>query len=254
MMTETQKEQYEQNRLKKLQLERQFQAAWIATIVLGAFLFFLILFCGVHPAKDPDVTGAAKFYHSIAHGAGFLLLSVATFVLGFFAASKRPMPALVLIGIFLVHMVFGMVSNATAQSYGFFLPDLFGIVLYGWTFLRCREYQQLSEQPGFPHFSVSVEESSEYVAPLYVTQRTASSQMEEITAPGDPTVAQPQQTETPEIPALPAPSPDIVLEEMDANLRPAPQHDALPNPEEVRARLRAMRQSRIDAENKTSES
>lgn len=116
-----------------------------------------------------------------------------------------------------------------------------GIVLNYYRLSLIAECEWLKKQPGYPYFTVSLLQKNEYELPKYITHRRSPSN--EMDTVGD--AALEFQTETTALSqpraesAAPVPSADVLLADMTVP-ETAPTHGALPDPEEVKARLRRM--------------
>lgn len=291
MSPETQA-QYENCRIRMLTLNKRFNYYLWTSIAIGALFFVMAFTAGAVSTLDDTQKGPEKFYFAMSAGVIQILLALSTILLGWLTAAKNRIPSLILLSIYVACILFILLrQNGTMASANIFFL-LTGSGVNVWAQILCNEHETLKEMPGYPLFSVEADTPAEYEAPLHVTARRASGDMETIGGAAAAPQAAPQREQLPVMQhtdivldefvgrpeksapaAAPKASGDISLAAFDASggkaktgidalpqANPAdmladmtaiPSHavqqgdmDALPTPEDVRARLAAMRSQR----------
>lgn len=293
---------YNENKLRMNTVNRRFNLYLWSHVILGALIFSTSFMAGAVSTTEHHAT--EKFYFAMSAGVFQILLSIATIVLGWLASSKRRIPSLILLGIYLFSLLMIILGkNGTFSAANIFFLTIGAGLNIAMQFVF-NENSDLKQEPGYPLFSLNADRRAHYEAPLYVRKAQASDEMQGIGTPiSAPVQPQPQpQPESlfasvPEVKLppevrlskepdlsemigsasqpvqpkvqlqkpdnvsltglapersgqqqqLPQLSPDAVLADMGA----FPSHAAtqgdpslLPSPEEVRARLAAMKQAR----------
>ncbi len=270
-----------QCRNRKTAIEQKNNRLFWAHMVMAGFLFVLTLFLGGVVARDPQWEGPQKFYVSFTLGLSNILTAIVTLVFGLWAHQKRRIPTYVLMIFFIAHIIYTIFAPYHYFDYVYIIYDVAGIALNYFRLSLITEHEWLQQQPGYPYFTMSLLQKSEYEPPKYVTHRrppsdemdtvgSAAAKPEPLVASADVTLADmaPAISAVPEVKLPPpvvlhgdaalesltetvsAPQPaagpasatvsaDALLADMTVPETPA-MHGALPDPEDVKARLRQM--------------
>ena len=177
-------EQYRSCRDRKFEVERKLRLYLRLSIALAGFLFVFSLFAGALQSKNDILHGPEKFYFAMAAGAFQIISAIITIVLSFIAASGKRLPTLILIAYNLIFMILTAVMKSGALVYLNEFNLLLGLGLNLWVQTVFSEDDALREMPGYPLFSIDADFRAEYEAPIYVTQRQSSQNMDTVgTAP-----------------------------------------------------------------------
>ncbi len=176
--------QYEHNRDRMTTANKQLRWYLRLSVALAAAFLAFTFFLAAHASTDDAYRGAEKFYFTMSIGVTQILLAIAAAVLGWFASARKRSAAFILIGIFAVCSLWGILHTKTGFSGVTLLLMLAGIALNLWAvFFPLKDISDLEQQPGYPQFDPKLDQPAEYEAPLYVTARQSSAQMEAIGAP-----------------------------------------------------------------------
>lgn len=299
--------QYENNRLRMMQVNRGFRRFMWFSIILGALIFSTSFFAGAASTLHDHQEGPSIFYYAMSSGAFQISFGLVTILLGWLTAMKNRVPSLISLGVdALGFLMILLGKNGTFSTINIIFVAL-GIALNVWAQMLCNADDELKSQPGYPLFSVQADYRAHYEVPADVLARKAqaSTHMAEIgraaanpeTAPNlflNPTpVKLPPEVKlsaetaqslgisemtgsapqfVPKAEALAAPTdvsldslavqtpqvseaalPQIDAADMLADMTAIPSHatlkgnpDMLPTPEEVKARLAAMKKARAE--------
>lgn len=298
-------------RAQKLKVDKNCQRMMWAFIILAAFFYVFALFATADISRNPEYRGPEKWFWGIDAALWQVIFATLTLILGILGSLKHKIPALMLFFLFGGILIWAALGKQLALRAGNMLLAAAGIGLGIFLFMQLVSDDELKQCPGYPLFSVHLEENKEYRPSLIVTGRTASDHMESIeelmqqnpaqqekadtqeqsSAAGsrdvilppevqlsewtDSSGQQPQpqipeqarkaaagialdgmtEQNVPEKPAETLLSPEGILEEMDLH----PAHNdigdvsMLPDPEEVRAKLAAMKAEKEHAQQQASE-
>lgn len=175
--------QYEENRLKMAQVNKRFRLYMWAQLVLCILFFVFTMYAGASSTLNEDVHGPAKFYYAIDAGLIQILLAAASLVLGFLAAAKKRPASFVLLALYTFMLIYTLTGSHVQGVLGNCVLLAGGLALNGWMQGVFGDLQELSEKPGFPHFSVLNEERGSYEAPIYVTHRQSADHMDTVGKP-----------------------------------------------------------------------
>ena len=98
-------EQYENNRLRMMQVNRGFRRYMWSCIILGAMIFSTAFFAGAASTLHDQQENAMIFYYAMSAGVFQILLGLATIILGWLTAAKNRIPSLISLGIDLVGLI-----------------------------------------------------------------------------------------------------------------------------------------------------
>ena len=296
MISPEKQAQYEHNRDRMTAATKQLRWYLRLSLALAGMFLAITFFVSARASTDDAYRGAEKFYFTMSIGVTQILLAIASAVLGWFASARKRAAAFTLIGIFGICALWGALHTRTGFSGVTLLLLLAGIALNLWALIfPLKDIRDLETQPGYPQFDPKLDQPAEYEAPLYVTARQSSAQMETLGTPAPAktslhkgmdavpaadaaalgitdmlTPASASQTAPSPQAAMPAPaialekmadqaanrtgeqpqatlSAENLLDEMTpeaASHLYHPDAASLPAPEEVRARLAAMKQER----------
>ncbi len=274
-----------QCRNQKTAVEQKNNWLFWAHIIMAGLLFALTMFLGGIVARDPQWEGPQKFYVSFTLGFANILTAVVTLVFGLWAHQKRRIPTYVLMIFFLAHIIYTIFVPYDYFDYIYIIYDVAGVALNYFRLSLIAEHEWLQKQPGYPYFTVSLLQKSEYEPPKYVTYRRppsdemdtvgdggvqAATKPEPPIASADVTLADmtPASSAVPEVKLPPpvvlhgdaalesltetAPAPQLTAEPVTPTVsaddlladmtvpETAAAQGALPDPEDVKARLRQM--------------
>lgn len=205
---------YQANRVKMLELKRQFRMFFWFTVALAAMWFGSAFFIGAASTIDESVKGPFKFFTAMSTGVMQILIAIATFVLGSLTSQRKRIPSLIAIGIYGVSLVVLLLQVKTSLS-----PLSIGLLVLSlgvhiWAQMLCNHDDELKEEPGYPLFSVEADTPAEFEVSAVVRARAkkASEDMETV---GGGSAAPAHHK-----PELTAPSEPIALSEIYANRVP----------------------------------
>lgn len=173
-------ERYEACRLRMAENQRRFKLYLKIQAVISCILFFLTMYAGASSTLHEDVSGPAKFYYAMDAGVIQALMGIGSLILGFLTAGKKRIPSFILLVGYLLLLIYTLVGNHIQLVLGNAVLLSGGLALNLWIQGAFGDLEDLKTQPGYPHFSVFMEENSEYEAPIYVTNRQSAGQMETV--------------------------------------------------------------------------
>jgi len=222
-------EQYEENRLKMAEVNKRFRFYMWAQLVISILFFVFAMFAGASSTQNEDVHGPAKFYYAMDAGLIQILLAVASLVVGFLAAMRKRLASFVLLALYLFMLIYTLVGSHVQGVLGNCILFVGGLALNGWMQGVFGDLHELSEKPGFPHFSVLNEERGSYEAPIYVTHRQTADHMD--TVGGSQTAAAPAAKKQSAMPHAGNAVSEDMFAEMTVPERRASAEAALPKPD-----------------------
>lgn len=160
-----------QCRNRKTAMERKNNFIFWAHLIMAGIMFVLTMFLGGIVARDPQWEGPQKFYVSFTLGTVQMLIAFATLGFGLWAHQKRRIPTYVLMGFFIAHIIYTIVSPYNYLDYVYIIYDVIGIALNYYRLSLIAEHEWLQKQPGYPYFTVSLLQKNEYEPPKYITHR-----------------------------------------------------------------------------------
>lgn len=171
-------ERYEACRLRMAEDQKRFKLYLKIQIAISCILFFLTMYAGASSTLHEDVSGPAKFYYAMDVGIIQALMGIGSLILGFLTAGKKRVPSLILLVGYLLLLLYTLFGNHIQLVIGNAVLLSGGLALNLWIQGAFSDLEDLKTQPGYPHFSVFMEENSEYESPLYVKNRQSTGQME----------------------------------------------------------------------------
>lgn len=244
-------EKYEQNLFRMKSNESRFRTLLWAYIGLGALFAAFALIVVTYIGNNPNIDAPYKWSEGIYSGFIQFGLGLATIILGFFGCMKKKIPLMLHIGIMAV-LIISCILGKVAGGVGDFLFGCIGLVLDAFGLAGIKEDEALQNEEGYPHFTLRLDQSNEYIPSPVVQNRVASEDMDTLALPSDmPDIGMESTAPNREQSAFPHPSeanpehisPDLVLSEMSAT---DPSHifghSDLPDPEEVKERMRKMQE------------
>jgi len=310
-MSGAMQEQYENCRIRMVNVNRNFKRYMWFQLALSILFFVFTMYAGASSTLNEGQRGPSKFYYAMEAGIIQILMAAASLVFGFLAAAKKRIASYLLLILYLFMLIYTLTGTHIQLQLANCALFLGGLALNGWIQMVFAEEEMLKTQPGYPHFSVHMEENSEYEAPIYVTHRDSAQDMDTVGAASSakkaaapaknasssdvpyPAGTQLQEDAFSEMtvperkaaPAASVPKPNVTLESFDASAKKAAEQEAdkqkqamlerqraleasmlsdmtpetavhhsegdvsmLPSPEEVRARMAAMKKARENGE------
>ena len=174
--------QYENNRLRMMQVNRGFRRFMWFSIILGALIFSTSFFAGAASTLHDHQEGPSIFYYAMSSGAFQILFGLVTILLGWLTAMKNRVPSLISLGVdALGFLMILLGKNGTFSTINIIFVAL-GIALNVWAQMLCNANDELKLQPGYPLFSVQADYRAHYEIPADVLARKAqaSTHMAEI--------------------------------------------------------------------------
>lgn len=200
-------EHLQQCRSRKTAMEKKNKWIFIAHIAIGIQLFVLSMFMSALVGKDPTVEGPNKWFLGTALAAVQIIFAGAVIGFGFWAAMKRRIPSYVLMGLFLVHLLYTLLAPYSYMEVFHVMVDILGIGLNYLRLCLIDEHRWLQKQPGYPYFSEALLKPNEYELPKHIAHRRPPS--DDMDCIGD---ASAPKTALPEL----TPSEDAALADMTA--------------------------------------
>lgn len=192
--TQQQIEQYERNRTRKYEVNKKMRLYFWANIMLAAGLFAFSIFAGAFQSRRDMLEGPEKFYFAMASGFFQIFAAVVTVVLGFIASAGKRLPTLILAALNLIFIILTVMLQNGVLVYSNIFFLLLGLGLNLWVQTVFSEDDDLREQPGYPLFSIDADFRAEYEAPIYVTQRRSSQDMDTVGTPAAADVSAKQES------------------------------------------------------------
>lgn len=181
-MSGAMQEQYENCRMRMVNVNKNFKRYMWFQLVIGVLFFVFTMYAGASSTLHEDVKGPAKFYYAMDAGIIQVLLAMASLLFGFMTAMKKRISSYLLLVLYLFMLIYTLTGTHIQLQLGNAALFICGLALNTWIQLVFSEHEMLKGQPGYPHFSVHMEESKEYEAPLYVTHRKQPEHMETVGA------------------------------------------------------------------------
>lgn len=164
-------QRYEANRLKKLDLDRNFRRYFTYHIAIAALAGGMALFGAALSSRDGGHHGAYIWYNSFQAGVIGLLIAVGTIVVGFIASAKNRIASLIGGMASLLLVILALIPAVESVPRLYVLPALLCTVLEIWGQFLFSTDDLLRTEPGYPHFELRADTPAQYEAPLYVKVR-----------------------------------------------------------------------------------
>lgn len=208
------KEQFEENRVKMLELKANFRKLFWFSLILGGIWFGTSFFVGAVSTMDEDIHGPFKFYTAMGTGVAQILLAIATLLFGWLAARGSRIASLLVMGIYTVCLFIVMLHLDTSLVISNIPLLCAGLALHVWAQMLFSRDEVLKEQPGYPIFSIKAATKAQFMTSPDVSARArkAGDTMESV---GGETVKEVRKE-----PVLQAVSQDTTLSDMYANRVP----------------------------------
>ena len=215
-LTTEQERQYEENRLKKNQIDRTIRLCGFGFVLIAGAFFVFSMFASAKASSDPNVHHGWKWYYGMNAAAWNIIFAIGTLVLGLIAAVRSRIASILLGALHIGIVIWVLAGKSMAMGYGNMLLAGAGLLLNFKLYMALIQDGVLREQPGYPLFMPRAEEHAEYEPSPLIMQHPTSQQMDSIGAPvpAKESAAKPQ--------TAPAAVPELQTEALDAAAISAP--------------------------------
>lgn len=222
-MTQSEIHRCESNHFRMVKVKKDFQTCFIVHLLLGGLAYGMAFIVGVISTASCPNQRATVFSQSLSSGFFQIFLGILFALSGWLTALRIRIVTfcMMVIEILLCIAIFTSANNI--YSAGNLLLLFAGIATDLWIQKAFIEDNLLKEEPGYPVFSANAAHPARYEAPLTVTGRQPSNDMQDIRMP-EPAKAQTPAGESRQPSPLP-PAKDVLLPP-EVKLKPFPDSES----------------------------